>query len=1292
MKKIYFLLVSLLLSVSAFSSQTTEGTEFWVTYMNNANFVDESNGLVLELIISSRNAAEIVVENPRTGWKVTSSVAANTVKKISVPCSEGYIYYPGEIGDKGIRVTSSSPISLYASNYYSASYDATIVLPITGIGDEYVVQTDESSGLKEFCVVATENNTQVTIVPHADTYDGHVNGVAYNITLDRGQTYMVMSGDVYNELSGSQVNANKAISVFAGHQCANVPDGVQACDHIVEQQVPISQLGKSFALTKSYGQSYDVVRITAIQDNTVVRLNGVVLVTLQSFESYSFILNDNSAFLETSNPAVCYLYLTGAEANPNQQGDPSSVLISPIEQRLQEVTFSTFQTELSRDHYINIVTTKLGAQYIELDNVNIANRFASLNGNSELYFAQIPISHGTHTLKTNSDGFIGRVYGFGWCESYSYSIGSSTLDLSGMIVIEGVISSDFDGSGRCYKKPITFSPQTNDEYDDIIWNFGDGNTSNQETVTHTYSAPGTYEISMIISNQDGRDTAYASFTLVDVLYDTISVVVCDGESFMVGNDSYTYSKSGSYDITIPSVDGCDSIVTVNLTVKPSHNISIYDTICDGRTYVWDGVQYTETGTYTKIYTNHYGCDSIVTLYLTISSPYNDEFSIFTCANEPYTWDGRTYTKTGVYTHKYSSVDGCDSVVTLNLTVGDVYDIEYYDTICANETYRWNTEKYTATGSYTQSFTTKLGCDSIVTLHLTVGELYDIEIYDTICAGETYKWNAEQYTQSGSYMQSFTTQHGCDSLVTLHLSVGDVYNVSLYDTICSGEIYNWDGKSYTNTGVYVRKYASVLGCDSIVTLNLLVGEVYDIQLYDTICQGETYVWNNVKYTKSGSYTQPFTSQHGCDSIVTVHLFIAPIVRETYVEAICQDQPYTFGKKILTQPGTYVDTTLSMYGCDSITTLTLRVHEPYLIDQYIEVCHDDTFNFRGQVVEKPGIYYDSLLTQHGCDSVYRLIFNKTPTYLFHSEDTMCVGSTYTYRGKLLTQPGTYYDSLTTVSGCDSIYRLVLHTHPTYLIYALQTEDVCGDASTYEMVVQYDGARPSHYNLLYSEKAKEQGFRDILLAPFVNDTLNLPIPHATPYVRPDYYDVTLQLINSTCPDVSSEHETDLLVRYPSWIIEQNWQDVVAVKNARYNGGYYFQGYDWHVNNVSTTQTDSYLYLPSLQVGDEVVLYATRMGEDYAVPTCPIVIEPQNVYEQEHPVPVYPTRLTRSNRNITIGYANTDSQYYVYDVLGRQLASGVCGASEKAVLELPDVSGSYFVMIIDSSEQKQVVHVMVE
>ena len=1140
MKKINFLLVSLLFSISIFSSQTTEGTEFWVTYMNNALLEDESDGLALELIVSSRNDAEIFVENPRTGWKITSSISANTVKKIAVPCEQGYIYNPATIYDAGIRITSTSPISLYASNYSNASYDATIVLPITGIGNDYIIQTFESTGLREFCVVATEDNTLLTITPNAETYEGHQRGVAYSGTLNMGQAYMVMSQDEYYELSGSQVKANKPIAVYAGHICANVPKGVDWCDHIVEQQLPTNMWGKNFALTKTSGLAGDHVRVTALKNGTDIHINGSKVATIDALDTYTYRLTQNSSYLEASNPVACYSYIEGGDNyGNNEMSDPSSVLISPIEQRLQKVTFATFQTDLSRTHYVNVVTTPLGAKYIKLDDVSITNLFSPLAGNNNLCYAQIPITHGTHTLVTNSEGFVGHVYGLGHCESYAYNIGSSTLDLSGMIVIEGVISSDLDGTGRCYKKPITFSPQTNDNYDNISWNFGDGNTSNQETVTHTYNSPGTYEISMIIANEDGRDTAYASLTLVDVLYDTISVELCSGESFMVGGESFTYTKSGMYDITIQSLDGCDSIVTVDLTIKPTDTLLLYDTICDGKTYIWDGEEYTETGTYTKTYTNQYGCDSIVTLNLTISALYTNEFSEF---------------------------------------------------------------------------------------------------------------------------------------------------------VCAGETYTWDGKKYNETGVYPRKYSSVEGCDSLVTLYLTVGEVYDIEIFDTICDGEVYLWNKVKYTESGSYTQEFETIYGCDSVVTVHLFVAPIVREEIIEAICQGEPYRFGNTTLVKPGVYVDTALSMHGCDSITTLTLRVHEPYLIDQYIEACHNDTFMFRGMLIDEPGIYYDSMLTQHGCDSVYRLIYNKTPTYMFQEEDSICVGSTYNFRGMTLTKPGVYYDSLSTVSGCDSIYKLILHNFSHSDIYSIEVADVCGDNQTLHLVAQYEGQRPEYYNIIYSQEANDQGFKNIIQVPFTTDTIEAPMPNATPYIHPDYYELTLQLGNYKCPKAVSEHTTDFLVRYPSWIIEQNWQDVVAVLNAQHNGGYTFESYEWYVNNQPASQNKSYLYLPTLRVGDEVELHVMRQGEDYYVPTCPIIIEEQDTYNQEHPTLVTPARVSCHDRQVSLEAQTAATQYYLYDITGRCLLAGVCELGQVLQFELPNVAGSYFLTMVDAENHQQTIHMVID
>lgn len=626
----------------------------------------------------------------------------------------------------------------------------------------------------------------------------------------------------------------------------------------------------------------------------------------------------------------------------------------------------------------------------------------------------------------------------------------------------------------------------------------------------------------------------------------------------------------------------------------------------------------------------------------------------------------------------------------------VADVRIVD-ICEGDSYFFNGENLTEPGVYVDTTTVSSACATGLSLNdvikLVVHQPEVSERYDTICDGKPFVWAGESYTVTGDYTKIFANRYGCDSTVTLHLTVSAPYNHEISDTICAGETYTWDGKKYNETGVYPRKYSSVEGCDSLVTLYLTVGEVYDIEIFDTICDGEVYLWNKVKYTESGSYTQEFETIYGCDSVVTVHLFVAPIVREEIIEAICQGEPYRFGNTTLVKPGVYVDTALSMHGCDSITTLTLRVHEPYLIDQYIEACHNDTFMFRGMLIDEPGIYYDSMLTQHGCDSVYRLIYNKTPTYMFQEEDSICVGSTYNFRGMTLTKPGVYYDSLSTVaSGCDSIYKLVLHNFSHSDIYSVQVADVCGDNQTLHLVAQYEGQRPEYYNIIYSQEANDQGFKNIIQVPFTTDTIEAPMPNATPYIHPDYYELTLQLGNYKCPKAVSEHTTDFLVRYPSWIIEQNWQDVVAVLNAQHNGGYTFENYEWYVNHQPASQNKSYLYLPTLRVGDEVELHVMRQGEDYYVPTCPIIIEEQDTYNQEYPTLVTPARVSRHDRQVSLEAQTAATQYYLYDITGRCLLAGVCELGQVQQFELPNVAGSYFLTMVDAENHQQTIHMVID
>ncbi len=88
---------------------------------------------------------------------------------------------------------------------------------------------------------------------------------------------------------------------------------------------------------------------------------------------------------------------------------------------------------------------------------------------------------------------------------------------------------------------------------------------------------------------------------------------------------------------------------------------------------------------------------------------------------------------------------------------------------ACDSYTWNNETYTQSGDYTQTLANAAGCDSVVTLHLTIfnDETSDFTI---VTEDSCYTWNGTEYCASGDYTQTFQTVHGCDSVVTLHLTI------------------------------------------------------------------------------------------------------------------------------------------------------------------------------------------------------------------------------------------------------------------------------------------------------------------------------------------------------------------------------------------------------------------------------------------------------------------------------------------------------------------------------------------
>jgi hypothetical protein len=125
-----------------------------------------------------------------------------------------------------------------------------------------------------------------------------------------------------------------------------------------------------------------------------------------------------------------------------------------------------------------------------------------------------------------------------------------------------------------------------------------------------------------------------------------------------------YIASGDYQHIIPNTRGCDSILTLHLTVNSSTMGDTSVVACDR--YEWFGNTLTTSGNYLQILTNAKGCDSIQTLHLTIKKSTRSDTSATAC--DSFTWYGKSYGESGDAEHVFTNAAGCDSVLTLHLTI------------------------------------------------------------------------------------------------------------------------------------------------------------------------------------------------------------------------------------------------------------------------------------------------------------------------------------------------------------------------------------------------------------------------------------------------------------------------------------------------------------------------------------------------------------------------------------------------------------------------------------------------
>ena len=269
MKRLILLILIILAHLLPAQSVTTLGTDFWVTFMKAR---DTGNEPVLTLIISGKNCTGRV-ENPNTGWYEDFSVTEGEITNIQIPLDQAYTTALGAPTSKGLHITTTDTIAVFASNYQSAIFDISNVYPTAALMDEYLVQTYRGAyGLCcEFVVVATEDNTKVRVIPTADCTSNN-NSIVTNVyanstftaTLNAGQCLLMKANSTAADLSGSWVRTQdcKKVAVFLGTEGMQMPYGTAYIDLAFEQSVPTAYWGRRFVVTASMMRTADRVKVT----------------------------------------------------------------------------------------------------------------------------------------------------------------------------------------------------------------------------------------------------------------------------------------------------------------------------------------------------------------------------------------------------------------------------------------------------------------------------------------------------------------------------------------------------------------------------------------------------------------------------------------------------------------------------------------------------------------------------------------------------------------------------------------------------------------------------------------------------------------------------------------------------------------------------------------------------------------------------------------------------------------------------------------------------------------------
>jgi gliding motility-associated-like protein len=575
-------------------AQTNEGNDFWCGFLRHRDYGQDA----MAVIITSKTNTSGTVRIPLQNWQKPFTVAANSVTVVQMPgiAENALSEY---IEQRGIQVVSDDPVSVYIHQYHAMRSEATVVLPVFSLGTEYYALTYkglQDQGMvypSEFLLVGAVDSTHINVTVSDQTKGGHAAGSTFQIILNAGETYQVQAAAGTGDMSGSHITGDKKFSVLAGASWTQVPTGCDFRDNLLEQMYPVSTWGKQFVSAPFAHMSYDLFRVLASEDNTVVTVKGQTTqqFTIQAGKYVEF-KSSEANFITASHPVMVAQFLIGSACSGyGPQGDPSILILNSLEQIRDTVTLYNSRFEAITENYINLVmkTSDVPATQFDGQLLTSIATVQTVPANPVYSYTQVKVNEGAHTIASSGCGVIASAYGYGNVESYAYGGGANFTPLSAKSLIP---------PGGCLHDTIEFDTHLNGPRYTFKWDLGDGATSDKNKFNHYYAALGTYKVVLELTdnclNMTDTLTRDLRITLRQAAAVSGDTAVCTGSEIdlravdLPGAD-YTWTgpnqffsnlqfpmllhttilDSGPY-VVVGTISGCASYpATATVTVHPN---------------------------------------------------------------------------------------------------------------------------------------------------------------------------------------------------------------------------------------------------------------------------------------------------------------------------------------------------------------------------------------------------------------------------------------------------------------------------------------------------------------------------------------------------------------------------------------------------------------------------------------------------------------------------------------------------------------------------------------------------